>query len=201
LLLCGQADVEPRPRSAAGLVRREPSPAGEQESGSRTVEAGGGLTATCEPALPPSARDGSLSVPCLNPRYLRTIRGTPARCLAGRKSVVLQAFCGPVTDPSTACHATEIDRLAVRERKPAARTATAACRRGPKRWRETSGGSSARVSAPQSGQRRRPRRCRVRAPGQRRTKPRAGLRPALWPVRRPDRQAEGPRLPGRGSAS
>ncbi len=43
-----------------------------------------------------------------------------------------------------------------------ARVATAACRRGPKAPGGTSAGSSARVSAPQSGQRRRWRRCSVR---------------------------------------
>ena len=71
---CGQAEVEPRPRWAAGLVRRGLLLLEPQESGSRTVEAEADSTATRESALPPSARDRSLSVPCLNPRYQRLFR-------------------------------------------------------------------------------------------------------------------------------
>jgi hypothetical protein len=90
-----QLEVEPRPRWAAGLVRRGLLLLDQQESGSRTFEAEADSTATREPALPPSARDRSLSVPCLNPRYLRTTCGTPARGLASRKSLVCRHFAGP----------------------------------------------------------------------------------------------------------
>jgi hypothetical protein len=91
---CGQAEVEPRPRWPAGLGRRGLLLLEQQASGSRTVEAEADSTATHEPALPPSARERSLSVPCLNPRYLRTIRGTRARGLACRKSFVCRHFVG-----------------------------------------------------------------------------------------------------------
>ena len=75
-----------------------------QESGSRTFEAEADSTATREPALPPSL--GSLIVPSLSkpPVSPHNSRNTSPR--SSRLEVVrLQAFCGPMTDPSTACHA------------------------------------------------------------------------------------------------
>ena len=94
-----------RPRRVPGIARRRPVVAGAaRKPADARSRAGSART-----KWPPRCQSGrrphrSLSVHCLNPRYLRIIPGTQA-CVQAPGNADLQGFLHPRCRRSTACHA------------------------------------------------------------------------------------------------